>query len=182
MLYGEKMKCFCEILIKTSLLCLVLGMTVCQADSLLTRSVELAFAPKEAYFIVSEANNVKKIAVQSWADSDNRKYFASYYRGPVELNGKAVKVALIVRGINDECEIFPFRMQHINNEFETEAILEERLKQYSDKLASWRMQERVQKESLERLRNDADIIGNLGRIADKASLLQRVKMQIKNFS
>jgi len=58
--------------------------------------------------------------------------------------------------------------------------LREHLQQRKKSLESWQVQLRVQRESLERLRADAEVIGNLGRIAERAEELQRVRAQIRD--
>jgi len=58
--------------------------------------------------------------------------------------------------------------------------LRTRLLQKKDTLASWQLQISAQQESLQRLREDASVIGNLGRIIELREEVERVKANADN--
>ncbi len=96
---------------------------------------------------------------------------------PEELS--TLQYSLILRGDGGSIKFVPPHILPLSAvRKRTLEGLRERLAQRKKLLESWRVQERVQHDSLERLREDAEVIGNLGRIAEKAEELKRVRLEI----
>ena len=162
---------------KLLFLFLVIPMTV-QAENtqvILNRTVELDFEPKDAFFLLDNGSEITKVPVQFALTEQPKKTFVSSLL--LQDQGNEIKQAFIVSGTNGEFRFFDFAEQSLTANVE---ILKKELDKLKENLESWKVQLRVQGESLERLRSDATYIGNLGRIAEKTTELERVNNQIKH--
>lgn len=153
---------------------------------ILDRSAQCDFVPARAFFIIDfGGDRVEKLAAEVMVAHGEASAAepGTWYFGAgliVPPGTKLLQHALLVEGGGGAQVYLPPRMLMLTDEnlFGASADnLREFLLQRKSKLESWQVQLRVQRDSLERLRADADVIGNLGRIAERAEELQRVRMQ-----
>ena len=151
----------------------------------LERSLNCAFVPVRAFFFVLTPGLYRKLPAQVMLppQADNggeRWHFGVGLTVPRGLG--TIRHALLVEGEGGALAFAPPRPLRLNDgsRFRSSDEIREHLQQRKKVLESWDVQQRVQFESLERLRSDAEVIGNLGRIAEKAEELQRVRSEIND--
>lgn len=156
-------------------------------EVVVSRLVKTSFEPKEAFFILNLNEEVQKVPVKLWITdpndtktegSDLYRYFGTLFKLPATQ--ESFQEALLILGNNGEGEFFPFKTHQTVDDVVSNEELLNLLQKQKEAIESWRVQLRVQSESLERLRSDAEIIGNLGKIAEKTTELQRMKIQRRN--
>ena len=154
---------------------------------LLDRSAPCAFTPLRAYFVVDfGSDRVYKLPAEVMiADEEGRAGKPGlWYFGvglPIVEGIEVLQHALLVQGEAGNELFLPPRLLSLagDNTFGASPdALREHLTERKKTLESWRVQLRVQEESLERLRADAEVIGNLGRVAERTEDLERTRAHL----
>ncbi len=147
-----------------------------EEGTIVQRQVDLEFVPESAFFILQD-DTVTKQAADAWVqNSENKQWVFGVYHKPVKAS------ALLVFGAAGETAFFPFEAQDETFSKLSLDSAKELLREKNEVLDSIKVQLRVQNDTLERLRSDAEVIGNLGRITEKTSEYRRLKGQIENLN
>ncbi len=154
------------------------------------QSRRLTFEPNDAFFLVSfdegKVLRVPAMIVRLEGESSTRgdatpvTYGAGARVRPPHGSSR-VSFRTVFLGTANRLEFVPPSTRELGdtsvNTSSTDA-LREQLLQRKAVLGSWRMQAQAQEESLKRLRADAEVIGDFGRILDKKEEIERVKSDL----
>lgn len=147
----------------------------------------LPFRPVDSFFLVSFDESELYLRVPAvLADLSGGKsrtegtlaVYAAGARVEPPPEARAVTYHAVFLGPEGRLEFVPAEKIVLNEDTlraATPEALREALLQRKGELGSWRMQAQAQEESLKRLRSDAEIIGDFGRIIDKKEELEKTR-------
>lgn len=150
----------------------------------------LAFEPTDGFFLVSfdegQVLRVPAMIINLDGETAGRRDTTSFTFGAgarirPPQGVRRISFSTIFLGAANRLEFVPPTMIEIGESQSRSAstdALRETLLQRKAVLGSWRMQSQAQGESLTRLRADAEIIGDFGRILDKKEEIERVKSDL----
>jgi hypothetical protein len=150
----------------------------------------LAFPPTEAFFLVS-FSDVRVVRVAATlvqlggknGDDALNSVVGAVARIQIPDEIPHLTYSAVFLGTGSRLEfVAPVRVNlHDASQREVSVdTIREELLQHKAVLGSWRMQVQAQEESLKRLRSDAEILGDFGRIIDKREELDRAKSDLAN--
>ena len=139
----------------------------------LDHSVDLSFTPEDILYFVdfgdSVGERIRGSLLQSRAEKSSLKeglrHWSSAARIPVPEGKDTVYYGVLYIGRDRKFYLEPRNGREVKNSESTDA-LREKLLQKKELLKSWEIQVKTQEETLQRLRDDANVIGNLGRILE----------------
>ncbi|MFM1847905.1 MAG: hypothetical protein RL417_1379 [Pseudomonadota bacterium] len=165
---------------------------IAAADEVFIEQVRrLSFDPTEAFFLVAfdEDRVVRFPATVVRISTDGRRGDGSpqaygavaRIRPPLDVKTVSFSAVFFGRGAQIEFVVpVSLSLAELRNRTVSTDRLREELLQRKAVLGSWRMQVQAQEESLKRLRTDAEVIGDFGRIIDKKEEIDRVKVDLGN--
>lgn len=158
---------------------------------ILSHTLDLNFVAEEAFFIIEMENSVRKVKAvmvppfgQDEPNTGGGKWhLGAFLQVPAQLT--SLKYSVLVRGVDKYVEYVPNVSWELNtqNTFSGSVeLLKGYLNQRRQVLRSWQAQMRVQDESLKRLRADADIIAQVGKIVEVKEEVDSIKGEINSLS
>lgn len=157
---------------------------------MIDQSRRLLFRPLDAFFLVrfDDSEQYRRVPAVLFNPPDSKNQpdgsLATHAAGTRIFPPPGVKSLsfhAVFLGPGGKLEFVPLetlRLDETSVQSNTNAALREKVLQLKAELGSWRMQSQAQEESLKRLRADAEIIGDFGRILDKKEELEKTKGDI----
>ncbi|MBX7138376.1 MAG: hypothetical protein K1X83_10355 [Oligoflexia bacterium] len=155
-----------------------------QSNIIVDKVVQLSFKPAEGIFFVSaDGNQPMLYSAQFVASSAAPNEWLVGARIPSNPEIRTVEFSLIVWGADQNSALFPpvtWELAEHENFESSDKNLERYVSQRRDLLRSWEVQTRAQEDSLRRLRDDAETIGNFGRILEAQDDLSKTEAQLQD--
>lgn len=152
----------------------------------LSQEISVSFEPDEVYFLLEVGGTAERVKAalitlpNSTASTTLPRYVAGV-RLPPEVGAASVRYSVVVIGKGSQFEVIPSRTEDLNSRpafFGSTDTLHEAIDARKEVLASYRLQIQSQEESLRRLRQDAEVIGNFGRVTEVSDEVSRLKQEI----
>ncbi|MDC0358290.1 hypothetical protein OAO01_05685, partial [Oligoflexia bacterium] len=162
------------------------------AAAVLYYDMNLDFAPEAAFFFVNVGNvgktsKLKAVLIPPYQmGSENLEgtgHWLAGVRVPVPRNTRKLEYSIIFIGRNGEYDFVPNVIWDLTRKKMLPGVPEELralLNERKEVLQSWQIQLESQAGSLQRLKADADVIGNLGKAYQVDDQVAAINIEIKN--
>lgn len=150
----------------------------------IAREVRVPFAPEEAFFLVRRAGGETAMRVQAallpiGANNETGRFMAAARIPHFQIG--TIEYTVLVVGKANQLEVAAPIHEDIFERpryLETADSLHDEITARREVLASYRLQVQTQEESLRRLRQDAEVIGNYGRVMEVSDDIERLRAEV----
>ncbi|MBN8548815.1 MAG: hypothetical protein J0M12_05835 [Deltaproteobacteria bacterium] len=150
----------------------------------LSQPLQVSFAPEDVFFLVDgAAPTVQRIRALVLPVNEAAGSFIAGARLDGVSDPEKLHFAVLVLGKGNQFEMLPsqrFEPAAEGSEAQSVEGLQDALAARRSVLQSFNLQVQSQEESLRRLRQDAEVIGNFGRVTETSDEIERMKMDIAN--
>ncbi len=164
--------------------------TSAPTSAMIYRGVDLLFKPEDAFFFVDFGEElpirirgaIVPTLVQGSLLTDTRSYLVGA-KIPLPPGKEVFHFSVLIVGRDNKFFLLADQDQDLQLLAQTPSntdLLRDKLLQRKEVLKSWLIQTQAQQESLQRLREDASVIGNLSRIVEIKDEVERTNNNIRN--